>query len=229
MARLSRVVLPDHPHHITQRGVRSQTVFFDDDDRRHYLKLVREETARRGVRILCYCLMTNHVHLLAVPSSVAGLARAIGEAHRRYTLFINQRTNARGYLFQGRFSSCPLDEPYLLAATRYTLRNPVRAGMVASASQWPWSSAAFHLRERDNDPLVSDPDLPGLVEGESQWRRWLQNDVAEKQAQFLREKLRTGRPCGSEHFVEQAELLSGRRLRARPAGRPRQNSAIAKK
>ena len=221
MARLSRVVLPDYPHHVTQRGVRSQAVFFDDDDRRFYLDLMREQTQRQGVHILCYCLMTNHVHLLAVPSSVAGLARAIGEAHRRYTLHINRRSGARGYLFQGRFFSCPLDETHLLSAARYTLRNPVRAGMVARAGDWPWSSAAFHLRECHRDPLVTQPDLPGLAEGAAQWRNWLENDVAEEQMQRLRETSRTGRPCGNAHFLERAEQLSGRNLRPRVGGRPR--------
>ena len=108
MPRLSRVVLPGYAHHVTQRGVRRGDVFFTDDDRSFYLRLMREQTGKFEVTILSYCLMTNHVHPLAVPASAAGLARAIGEAHRRYTLHINRRMGATGYLFQGRFASCAL-------------------------------------------------------------------------------------------------------------------------
>lgn len=229
MARLPRVVLPSHPHHVTQRGVRSQAVFFGDDDRRLYLALMREQTQRYDVSILAYCLMTNHVHLLAVPSSVDGLARAIGEAHRRYTLHINRRSGARGYLFQGRFFSCPLDEAHLLSATRYILRNPVRAGMVERAHDWPWSSAAFHLRERRDDSLVTQPDLPGLAQGAAQWRDWLRTDVDEEQIARLREKSRTGRPCGNPHFIERAEQLSRRQLQLRSSGRKRREPIILAK
>src|SRR3990170_8332210 len=110
MARISRVVAPGYPHHITQRGVRSMTVFRSDEDRNAYLRFIREETTRFGVEILAWCLMTNHVHFIAVPSQNTALARAFGEAHRRFTCARNMAENVRGYLFQGRFGSCVLDE-----------------------------------------------------------------------------------------------------------------------
>lgn len=161
---MARVVIPGVPHHVTQRGVRSMDVFFDDEDRRAYLRLLSEQAQMHGVRFLAYCLMTNHVHLIAVPKTQQSLARAIGEAHRRYTRRINFRQGVRGYLFQGRFFSCPLDEYYLLAATRYAERNPVRAKRVRRPWNWPWSSAAYHVGRRKTDPLVEDRDLLGLVD-----------------------------------------------------------------
>ena len=85
MARMARVVLPTFPHHITQRGVRSMPIFFSDEDREEYLRLQKEQGDRFGVRFISYCLMTNHVHLIAIPDDETSLSRGIGEAHRLYT------------------------------------------------------------------------------------------------------------------------------------------------
>ena len=124
MARISRVVLPGYPHHVTQRGVRSIPIFGNDDDRRVYLEVMAEQLNRFAVEVLAWCLMTNHTHLVAIPKDQVALARAIGEAHRRYTRRKNVAEGVRGYLFQGRFGSCALDEPHLLAAARYVELNP---------------------------------------------------------------------------------------------------------
>ena len=98
MARLARVVVPGYPHHVTQRGNRRQQTFFCEEDYTAYLELMAEWCKVRGVQIWAYCLMPNHVHLIAVPQSEDGLSRAIGEAHRRYTRRINFREKWRGYL-----------------------------------------------------------------------------------------------------------------------------------
>jgi len=109
-------------------------VFQDDEDRRVYLQLLAaEQAARYGLRFLAYCLMSNHAHLIVIPSEEHSLSRGLGEAHRRYTTYVNLRDGVRGYLFQGRFYSCPLDERHLVAAARYVERNPVRAGLVRYA------------------------------------------------------------------------------------------------
>ena len=96
MARLARAVVAGYPHHITQRGNRRQQTFFCDDDYEAYLALMAEWCGRCGVEVWGYCLMPNHVHLVAVPSSEEGLARGIGEAHRRYSRRINFREGWRG-------------------------------------------------------------------------------------------------------------------------------------
>jgi putative transposase len=82
MARLARVVVPGMPHHVTQRGNRRQPTFFCQDDYRAYRELTAEWCKERGVELWAYCLMPNHVHLIAVPQSADSLRRAIGEAHR---------------------------------------------------------------------------------------------------------------------------------------------------
>lgn len=218
MPRLSRVVLPDHAHHVTQRGVRRGDIFFDDGDRALYLRHMREQTEKFGVRVLCYCLMTNHVHLLAVPACETALASAIGEAHRRYTWQINRRLGATGYLFQGRFSSCPLDESHLGAAARYVLFNPVRAGLVARAVDYRWSSAAFHTEQRGHDPFVETNDLLGLLPDARAWRQLMENDWDDNVAIRLRQQTRTGRPYGTPEFVGRAEQICGRALAAKKPG-----------
>ena len=91
MARLSRLVIPGYPHHVTQRGVRSMNIFNNGEDRFTYLEFMAEEAGRFGVTFLAWCLMDNHVHLIAVPKTETSLARAIGEAHRRYTLSAPRR------------------------------------------------------------------------------------------------------------------------------------------
>lgn len=226
MPRLSRVVLPGFAHHVTQRGVRRGDIFFDDSDRALYLRHMSEQTEKFGVRILCYCLMTNHVHLLAVPESATALASAIGEAHRRYTWQLNRRIGATGYLFQGRFASCPLGESHLGAAARYVLLNPVRARLVARAADYRWSSAAFHAGAIEQDPLIERNDLLGLLPNTRAWLQLMdsEDDDGAKQHDALRQATRTGRPGGDATFVARAEQMCGRALAPKKAGRKIQKS-----
>jgi putative transposase len=208
MARIARVVAAEVPHHVVQRGNRRQPVFFSAADYKAYLRLMAAWCGRQGVEVWAYCLMTNHVHLIAVPGSERGLARAIGEAHRRYTVRVNQRENWRGYLWQGRFSSYPLDEQYLLAAVRYVERNPVRVGLAQRPWQYPWSSAAAHVRNRD-DILVRVKPMRDRV---ADWREYLNDEPDSTDVEILRRHLRTGRPLGSPEFVESLEAKLARSL-----------------
>lgn len=220
MGRIARVVVPDCAHHVTQRGVRAMSVFRNDDDRQLYIALLVEQAKKHRLSFLAWCLMTNHVHLVVVPETSESLAIALGEAHRQYTWRVNRRDGVTGWLFQGRFYSCPLDEVHGMAAVRYTERNPVRAGLAEHAWDYPWSSAAFHVGERKDDPLVKDCDLMGSP---SEWRKWLATDPRETEA--LRRAARTGRPCGSKSFVSRLERRTGRRLAPSVGGRPRKATA----
>jgi putative transposase len=214
MARLARVVVAGYPHHVTQRGNRRQRTFFHDDDYRAYKQLVAEWCAREGVEIWAYCLMPNHVHLIAMPQTADALRAALGEAHRRYTRRINFAKGWRGHLWQGRFASVVLDGPHLLAAVRYVERNPVRAGLCRSAWKYPWSSAAAHVAGRD-DELVKTAPLQGLA---PDWRAYLSEDASAAQIEALRRHARTGRPLGSAGFVRALESLVGRTLAPQKRG-----------
>ncbi|MBI5463436.1 MAG: transposase [Ignavibacteriales bacterium] len=209
MARLARLVGPGVPHHITQRGNRRQRTFFCDEDYVVYVELMAVWCFRFNVEVWAYCLMPNHVHLIAVPSSEDGLRRAIGEAHRRYSRRINFREGWRGHLWQGRFASYPMDERYLLAAARYVELNPVRAGLVKSPGVYPWSSAAAHLTGRD-DMLVKVAPLLGLVEN---WVTFLAEDCSDADSEAIRRHERTGRPLGNDDFLSRLELALERSVR----------------
>lgn len=196
-------------------------VFTSDDDRISYLYFIAEECKRHGVDVLAWCLMTNHVHFIAVPKAVQSLARAFGEAHRRYTRMKNFAEGVRGYLFQGRFSSSVLDQNHLLAAVCYVELNPVRAGMTQQAGEYVWSSARFHLGLVKNDPLVSDANLLGLV---TNWEEFLcRNDDG---IEGVVAATRTGRPAGDEAFLDKVEAVTGRNMRRKLAGRPKSHSPV---
>ncbi len=215
MARLARVVIPGLPHHITQRGNRRQQTFFNDGDYAAYLELMAEWCQDQGVEIWSYCLMPNHTHAIAVPSSEDGLRWAIGETHRRYTRRINFREKWRGYLWQGRFASFVMDEPYLLAAARYIELNPVRAGLVSRACDWPWSSARAHVAGRD-DQLVKVTPLLDII---PDWTAFLNSARPEEDLRDIRRHTRTGRPLGDEAFLGRLEDMIGRVLKPQKRGR----------
>jgi putative transposase len=188
-------------------------VFFSDADRAEYLKELSEQGRRFGVEYIAWCLMTNHVHLVAVPEEEKSLSLGVGEAHRKYTRYVNFREGWRGYLFQGRFHSFPLEGSYLLAAVRYVLRNPVRAGLVRKPWDYRWSSAKWFVGERKGDPLaVPSHMLADIVD-----RRAFLLQEEDSLAEF-RKHARTGRPLGSESFLTQLEQSTGRALRLKRPG-----------
>jgi len=160
MPKILRVVVPDVPHHLTQRGNRRQTIFFGASDYADYVDLLSTHCRDAGVGIWAWCLMPNHVHLIVVPPNPSALGKAIGDANRRYSWQINRREGWRGSLWQGRFGSCPMDEPHTLMAMRYVEQNPVRARMVERPEQWPWSSARAHLG-LGTDALTDRGGCPG--------------------------------------------------------------------
>jgi putative transposase len=214
MARLARVVAAGMPHHITQRGNRRQPTFFRDEDYAEYLELMAEWTRECDVAVWAYCLMPNHVHLVAVPKREDGLRRAIGEAHRRYTRYVNFREGWRGHLWQGRFASFVMEEPYLLAAARYIELNPVRAGLVDSPREYRFSSARAHLRGKD-DSLVKVAPLLSLVED---WRKLLTSAASEEELKLFRAHETTGRVLGEDAFQKRLEKKLGRVLRRQKPG-----------
>ncbi|MCK4905205.1 transposase [bacterium] len=216
MSRIARVVVPEYPHHIIQRGNRRQKVFFNEGDYEEYLRLLNNYSLRFKVDILSYCLMPNHIHLIATPHEDGSLAQAIGETHRNYTRFINFREKWRGYLWQGRFSSYVLDEGYLLAAVRYILLNPVKAGIVKKPWDYKWSSTQHHMKIKNN-PLIKDTLLRELIEN---WQDFLSITADDDDnIKLLQLHERTGRPLGDNTFIEKLESLLKIRLKKKRAGR----------
>ena len=215
MARLPRIVIPGHPHHVTQRGNRQSRVFFEEDDYALYIDLLSEAARKAGTEIWCYCLMPNHVHLIAVPSDSDGLRATFADAHRRYTGYINTRMRTTGHLWQGRFGSVVLDEAHLYQAVRYVSLNPVRAGLVPQAQNWRWSSVAAHLSGSD-DTLVK---VAPVLERYGDFAAFLgvpsDDDTGFKR---LRQSETTGRPLGSGEWIERLENLTGKTLKPQKRG-----------
>ncbi len=192
--------------------------FFCDEDYRLYLRLVGQWCGRQGVSIWAYCLMPNHVHLIVVPSTAEGLARALGESHRRYTRMVNFREKWRGYLWQGRFGSVVMDEPHLMTAARYVEMNPVRAGLVAQPEEWPWSSAATHVAGK-TDGLAQSAWLTERTAGwVCGWGEYLMQNDGRDVAVAMRQHESTGRPMGDRSFVERMSNLLGRDLLPKKPG-----------
>jgi putative transposase len=223
MARLARVVAPGLPHHVTQRGNRRQPVFFGEEDYVLYRTLLAEGCRAAGVAVWAYCLMPNHVHLILVPSDADGLRAALGEAHRRYTRHVNFREGWRGYLWQGRFASFPMDEGHLLAAARYVELNPVRAKLTRRPQDWRWSSAKAHLAGRD-DGLVAVAPLLAFA---GDWREFLGGGLGAAEHDAIRAGERTGRPLGSPRFLARLEKRLGRALaRQKPGPKPKEATLV---
>ena len=216
MARIARVVAPGFPHHITQRGNRRQDTFFNDGDYQAYIDLVSEWCSLCKVDLWAYCLMPNHIHLIAVPESEDGLRRAIGESHRRYTIRINCREGWKGHLWQGRFASYVMDETYLVTCVRYVEMNPVKAGLVTKPGEWPWSSASAHISDHD-DKLVKTAPLIEIIG--DKWEDFLSVPMRGEEVQELKKHEHTGRPLGGGRFVENLEGTIGRILKPKKAGR----------
>jgi putative transposase len=137
MPRGPRIVFPGLPHHVVQRGNRRCDVFYSDADRTTYLDWLAEYCLSRGVKVLAYCLMTNHVHLVVVPEREDALERALQPLHMRYAQRINRARRWSGHVWQGRFFSAVLDESYLWAALRYG-SGPTRSlpGMSIGRPRW---------------------------------------------------------------------------------------------
>lgn len=200
------MVLPGIPHHVTQRGNRRERTFFEDGDYALYLDLLAEAAERHGVEVWSYCLMPNHVHIIAVPRDADALGRTFRHVHRHYTGYVNARMRVTGHLWQGRFSSVAMDEAHLHAAFRYVALNPVRARLVARAEDWAWSSVRAHLSGADDRVAKVAPALERIGD----FRAFL-GDAFDEAFTYaaLRHAETIGRPVGSPEWLEDMQQKTG--------------------
>ncbi|RJP58890.1 MAG: transposase [Candidatus Auribacter fodinae] len=217
MARLARVVAPNYPHHIIQRGNRRQDVFFCDADKELYIDLLRKNASKYGLEVLAYCLMSNHVHLIAIPRNVESLGKGIGETHKWYTATVNRRNNWNGYLWQGRFMSFVLDEKYLQSAIRYVELNPVKAKIVQHAQDYKWSSARAHILGKKDMLCDTSHELVSHIDD---WEPYLSEVTAVKDNynELFEKHSQTGRPLGDDTFMRRIEDITGRPLKKQKPG-----------
>lgn len=214
MARLARVVIPGHPHHVTQRGNGRARTFFEDGDYALYRDLLATNCKAAGVEVWAWCLMPNHVHLILVPSDADGLRRALSRVHRSYAGTIQARRKRTGHFWQGRFGAVAMDEEHLAAALRYVSLNPVRARLVARPQDWRRASTRAHLRGKDDGATALAPIKDRFLRFADLLASAPEDDLFAP----LRAAESIGRPLGGDRFMARLERLTGRPLRAAKRG-----------
>jgi putative transposase len=216
--------MPQCPHHLTQRGNERRNLLFTASDRQAYLGLLRKYAELYCVEILGYCLMTNHVHLVAIPAAADSLARLMRSVQMRYSQYRHALEAGSGHVWQGRYYSCPVEPACLAAVMRYVELNPLRARMVEEASEYPWSSARAHLGEPDASGTLALTDWIRYWPP-AEWARVLAEPAADEVE--IRRATYTGRPLGGPAFVQDLELYLERPLAPGRPGRPKKVEAIA--
>lgn len=227
MPRQSRLVLPNCPHHIIQRGHNRQVVFAGNDDYLYYLDNLREWKTELCCKIYAYCLMTNHVHLVINPGSdPANLGLLMKRVAGKQTRFVNKMEKRSGSLWEGRYKSSPVNaNEYLLACCRYVELNPIRAGMVEDPSQYRWSSCPAKTGFKEQNWLDLDPFYLSLGESAVQrakkYKVWLRETIPESEWKLIREATQRGQLTANMQFAREISKMVGRRLELRGPGRPK--------
>jgi len=221
MPHISRLVVPGVPVHVVQRGNHSEDVFFSDLDRRIFLQLLERYSQRYRLRILGYCLMSNHYHVVCEPETAAAMAWTFRLTNHGYSRWLHTQRRQNGQLWQGRYRSFPLDNPHLWNALCYVEQNPVRAGMARRALEWPWSSARAHVHGRQEPVTLDLAGWRGDYTG-AKWAEVLELGIPDAAfVERFRQANETGRPIGSSEFMQQIEICLGRPVGPRKRGRKR--------
>ena len=172
------------PYHVVHRGNRQMKLFESDADRRYYLGMLGSFARRHSVRIAGFCLMTNHVHFAVIPGCTKGISRCFGQLHKRYAEMLNMRQGRRGCCWEGRVYAGRMDARHAINALRYMERNPVEAGMVNDATEWPWSSARMHCGAPSEWDFVNAEVRGGWIDS-SLWRERLGVPLKEEERQSI--------------------------------------------
>jgi len=223
MPRIARAVAAGFPHHVVQRGNNREKVFFDKEDKERYLSLLKKYSVKWDSPLLAYCLMSNHVHLLARPKSEESLYKMMQGVTLCYTQYTNGKYQRSGRLWESRYHSCIVDkEKYLWAVARYIEQNPVRAKMVKRSEDYAHSSAKAHINGVKDEMLGEE-----LFEEKQRkdYRELIRSDIAEKEINSIRYHTRTGRPLGNEDFIKKMEKKLEMRFILKSPGRHRKKRA----
>lgn len=226
MARLPRLTLPGHLHHVIQRGNNRQPIFQDGEDFEAMLGLLADNALRHGVAVHAYVLMDNHFHLLVTPSAPEALPQMMQAVGRRYVQYFNRRHGRTGTLWEGRYRSTVLQpDKYLLPCMVYLDLNPVRAGLVANAADYPWSSHA-HWRGVRNDRLLTPHALYWALGNtpfarEAAYAALVQAGIGSLEQTALTASALSGWALGDVEFIEGLQKQTPRRVVQGQAGRPK--------
>jgi putative transposase len=226
MPRKSRIVLPNYPHHIIQRGHNRQTVFACDDDYLYYLDNLAEFKKAFECKVYSFCLMTNHAHIVVDPGDEPeNLGKLMKRLAGRQTRHVNRLEGRSGTLWEGRFRSSPIDtNSYLLACCRYVEMNPVMAGICEDPAGYRWSSCATKLGARGFDWLDLDPLYLGFAESSQErafrYLDFLNGTISEDERRIILGAVLRGQLTGGSTFVDEIEEKLSKRIELRGQGRP---------
>ena len=221
MSRIARIVYPDYPHHIIQRGNNKQAIFFDDNDKQFYLNLLKKYSSQCGCKIHAYCLMMNHIHLLAVPQHGSSLAKTMQKTSLTFTQFINRKYKRTGRLWECRFHSSLVDkDSYLWAVCRYIERNPVRAKIVNNPIHYKWSSAKSNTSESEKNNLI-EPIWKKYVD-KKEYIEFLNRADNESDIDMINKYTFIGKPIGSGNFLAYISKTLNINITPKPVGRPKE-------
>jgi putative transposase len=232
MARLPRLVIPNQPHYITQNAIDRLTVFRDADDFAAFLKWLREAARQFRVAIHAYVLLPDQVRLLASPTDGTGLAKMMQWLGRHYVPYFNGKYHRAGTLWQGRYRATLIEaEQYLLACSQYIETAPVRAGLVPTAADYPWSSSLHHIGLKP-DSLVTDHAIYWALgntpfDREAGYTRLLEHGLSSAQLKLLDETVHKGWPLGSDAFKHGLAKKVPRPVMPGKRGRPKKSAAAS--
>lgn len=232
MARLPRLVIPFQPHHVIQRGVDRQVIFRETEDYVTFLSWLRDASRQFKISIHAYVLMTNHLHLLVTPADVEGLARMMQWVGRYYVPYFNQKYDRVGTLWQGRYKATVVDsEQYFMICSRYVELNPVRAGIVATPGEYPWSSYLHHVGLKLDTLIVEHPLYWAMgntpFEREVAYKQMAEQALTSEQMAQLHYATNKGWVLGSEKFKHHLEQQGNLRVRPAKRGRPLKQAKLA--
>ena len=213
------MVVSEYPHHVVQRGNNRQDIFFDDEDRRLYLGLLKKYSSECACKIHAYCLMNNHVHILFVPERDYSLAKTMQKLSLRFTQHINKKYKRTGRLWECRFHSSLIDkEEYLWIVCRYIERNPVRANIVSEPNLYQWSSARANTMAKQNGFI--EPIWQDNIQ-RREYTEFLNTHDDKNEMDMIRKHTYTGKPIGKERFLNRIVEKLGIAITTRHRGRPR--------
>lgn len=225
MARLPRLTLPGYPHHIIQRGNNRQAIFAKAEDYQLWLELLQENAKKFAVDIHAYVLMSNHFHLLATPQTAEGVPQMMQAIGRRYVRYFNDSQKRTGTLWEGRYKSTLIQtDRYFLACMAYIDLNPVRAGLVAQAGDYPWSSHGHYIGLRADKLLVPHALVWSLgntpFAREAAYAELVHAGISTMQQAALTDSVLQGWALGAPDFIADLQNRTPRRVSKGAPGRP---------
>lgn len=232
MARLPRLVVPEQLHHLIQRGIAGSLLFRDESDYQFFYAAMISAAQQFQIAVHAYVLLPEHLHLLVTPKNAEGLAKFMQWLGRAYVPYYNRKYQRSGTLWQGRFRATVLEARHFFIPSCIMIESHAqRAGLVATASDYPWSSLAHHCGYKTDNLITDHPAYWGLgntpFQREAAYQSMLDQGLGRQQIQQLSQSIHKSWALGSADFLRELEQATQRRLSPVKPGRPKKKSAVA--